>query len=72
MLEHCNDPKTQQIVMDEIMQSVCMLAQDQYGNYVVQVCNFFLIQSVLSYVMGVGVGKSFVNVDMTYNSILWK
>jgi hypothetical protein len=23
--------------MDEILQSVCMLAQDQYGNYVVQV-----------------------------------
>ncbi|OAY71592.1 Pumilio [Ananas comosus] len=36
VLEHCNDPKTQQIVMGEILQSVCMLAQDQYGNYVVQ------------------------------------
>ncbi|CAL4953704.1 unnamed protein product [Urochloa decumbens] len=36
VLEHCADPKTQQIVMDEILQSVCMLAQDQYGNYVVQ------------------------------------
>ncbi|XP_010922284.1 pumilio homolog 2 [Elaeis guineensis] len=36
VLEHCDDPKTQQIVMDEILQSVCMLAQDQYGNYVVQ------------------------------------
>ncbi|KAL3523846.1 hypothetical protein ACH5RR_016680 [Cinchona calisaya] len=36
VLEHCHDPKTQSIVMDEIMQSVCMLAQDQYGNYVVQ------------------------------------
>ncbi|XP_062207416.1 pumilio homolog 1-like [Phragmites australis] len=36
VLEHCTDPKTQQIVMDEILQSVCMLAQDQYGNYVVQ------------------------------------
>lgn len=37
VLEHCSDPKTQQVVMDEIMRSVCMLAQDQYGNYVVQV-----------------------------------
>lgn len=37
VLEHCHDPKTQQLVMDEIMQSICMLAQDQYGNYVVQV-----------------------------------
>ncbi|XP_010906595.1 pumilio homolog 2 isoform X2 [Elaeis guineensis] len=36
VLEHCDDPKTQQIVMDEILNSVCMLAQDQYGNYVVQ------------------------------------
>ncbi|XP_057441922.1 pumilio homolog 1-like isoform X3 [Lotus japonicus] len=36
VLEYCHDPKTQQIMMDEILQSVCMLAQDQYGNYVVQ------------------------------------
>ncbi|KAJ3703324.1 hypothetical protein LUZ61_007029 [Rhynchospora tenuis] len=36
VLEHCDDPKTQKIVMDEILQSVCILAQDQYGNYVVQ------------------------------------
>jgi pumilio RNA-binding family len=36
VLEHCNDPKTQSIVMDEILRCVCMLAQDQYGNYVVQ------------------------------------
>lgn len=37
VLEHCHDPETQRIVMDEIFQCVCMLAQDQYGNYVVQV-----------------------------------
>lgn len=36
VLEHCRDPKTQSIVMDEILKSVRMLAQDQYGNYVVQ------------------------------------
>uniref|UniRef100_A0A0E0JU83 PUM-HD domain-containing protein n=1 Tax=Oryza punctata TaxID=4537 RepID=A0A0E0JU83_ORYPU len=36
VLEHCDDPKTQQIMMDEILQSVCLLATDQYGNYVVQ------------------------------------
>ncbi|CAK8538180.1 unnamed protein product [Lathyrus sativus] len=36
VLEYCHDPKTQQIMMDEILQCVCMLAQDQYGNYVVQ------------------------------------
>ncbi|XVF83143.1 hypothetical protein PTKIN_Ptkin16aG0109900 [Pterospermum kingtungense] len=36
VLEHCDDIKTQQIIMDEIMQSVCTLAQDQYGNYVIQ------------------------------------
>ncbi|KAJ4969975.1 hypothetical protein NE237_003074 [Protea cynaroides] len=36
VLEHCSDPKTQHIMMEEILLSVCMLAQDQYGNYVVQ------------------------------------
>jgi hypothetical protein len=28
-------------MMDEILQSVCLLAQDQYGNYVVQVRTTF-------------------------------
>ncbi|CAK8573128.1 unnamed protein product [Lathyrus sativus] len=36
VLEHCDDLNTQEIIMDEIMQSVCTLAQDQYGNYVIQ------------------------------------
>ncbi|KAI3987308.1 hypothetical protein MKX01_003058, partial [Papaver californicum] len=36
VLEHCDDVKTQHIIMEEIMHSVCTLAQDQYGNYVVQ------------------------------------
>ncbi|KAI3679899.1 hypothetical protein L2E82_50879 [Cichorium intybus] len=36
VLEHCEDPKTQSKVMDEILNCVSMLAQDQYGNYVVQ------------------------------------
>ncbi|CAL9072478.1 unnamed protein product [Musa acuminata var. zebrina] len=36
VLEHCDDPKTQSIMMDEIRESVCTLAQDQYGNYVIQ------------------------------------
>ncbi|KAK1588229.1 hypothetical protein Q3G72_021157 [Acer saccharum] len=36
ILEHCEDAKTQSKVMDEILGSVSMLAQDQYGNYVVQ------------------------------------
>ncbi|XP_059660783.1 pumilio homolog 2-like isoform X2 [Cornus florida] len=36
VLEHCGDPKTQSKVMDEVLGSVSMLAQDQYGNYVVQ------------------------------------
>ncbi|KAG6497232.1 hypothetical protein ZIOFF_045125 [Zingiber officinale] len=43
VLEHCDNPNTQRIVMDEILNSVCMLAEDQYGNYVVQVCCFFTI-----------------------------
>ncbi|XP_004507166.1 pumilio homolog 2-like [Cicer arietinum] len=36
VLEHCENPTTQQKVMDEILGTVSMLAQDQYGNYVVQ------------------------------------
>ncbi|KAJ6315715.1 hypothetical protein OIU78_019060 [Salix suchowensis] len=36
ILEHCKDAKTQSKVMDEILGAVSMLAQDQYGNYVVQ------------------------------------
>ncbi|KAK1428275.1 hypothetical protein QVD17_17105 [Tagetes erecta] len=37
VLEHCHDPKTQTLVMDEILKSIInMLAQDQYGNYDVQ------------------------------------
>ncbi|KAF5930845.1 hypothetical protein HYC85_031718 [Camellia sinensis] len=45
ILEHCGDPKTQSKVMDEILGSVSLLAQDQYGNYVVQVCNLVLKDS---------------------------
>ncbi|WOG95765.1 hypothetical protein DCAR_0415092 [Daucus carota subsp. sativus] len=36
VLEHCADAKTQSKVMDEILGCVSMLAQDQYGNYVIQ------------------------------------
>ncbi|KAL5067626.1 hypothetical protein RYX36_018513 [Vicia faba] len=36
VLEHCENPATQQKVMHEILSYVSMLAQDQYGNYVVQ------------------------------------
>lgn len=45
VLEHCNDQNTQSKVMDEILGAVSMLAQDQYGNYVVQVHNFPWIYS---------------------------
>lgn len=43
VLEHCKEPQTQSKVMDEILGAVSMLAQDQYGNYVVQVRNLSLI-----------------------------
>ncbi|CAA6666552.1 unnamed protein product [Spirodela intermedia] len=36
VLEHCDDTRTQGIMMDEILQAVCTLTQDQYGNYVIQ------------------------------------
>ncbi|CAA6662628.1 unnamed protein product [Spirodela intermedia] len=36
VLEHCSDAKSQSLLMDEILQAVFSLAQDQYGNYVIQ------------------------------------
>ncbi|KAL1217179.1 Pumilio-like protein 1 [Cardamine amara subsp. amara] len=36
VLEHCDNPETQSKVMEEILSTVSMLAQDQYGNYVIQ------------------------------------
>ncbi|XP_008781736.2 pumilio homolog 5-like isoform X2 [Phoenix dactylifera] len=36
VLEHCTDDLQNQCIVDEILQSACQLAQDQYGNYVTQ------------------------------------
>ncbi|KAL2970730.1 hypothetical protein AAZX31_15G155900 [Glycine max] len=36
VLEHCMDESQCQFIVDEILESVCALAQDQYGNYVTQ------------------------------------
>ncbi|GAB2250573.1 hypothetical protein Droror1_Dr00016823 [Drosera rotundifolia] len=36
VLENCHDLNTQTKIKDEIMQFVCTLAEDQYGNYVIQ------------------------------------
>ncbi|XP_074560713.1 pumilio homolog 5-like [Curcuma longa] len=36
VLEHCSDESQSQFIVDEILQSACLLAQDQYGNYVTQ------------------------------------
>ncbi|KAI3873672.1 hypothetical protein MKX03_021057 [Papaver bracteatum] len=36
VLEHCTDEQQSQIIVDEILESACALAQDQYGNYVTQ------------------------------------
>ncbi|QCE13442.1 hypothetical protein DEO72_LG11g435 [Vigna unguiculata] len=36
VLEHCTDESQCQFIVDEILESVCDLAQDQYGNYVTQ------------------------------------
>lgn len=36
VLEHCTDALQSQCIVDEILQSACILAQDQYGNYVTQ------------------------------------
>jgi len=36
-LEHCSDELHIQSIVDEILESAYVLAQDQYGNYVTQV-----------------------------------
>nr|XP_018673493.1 PREDICTED: pumilio homolog 5-like isoform X3 [Musa acuminata subsp. malaccensis] len=36
VLEHCTDESQSHWIVDEILQSACLLAQDQYGNYVTQ------------------------------------
>ncbi|GMH03151.1 hypothetical protein Nepgr_004990 [Nepenthes gracilis] len=36
ILEHFTDELQSQFIVDEILDSVCNLAQDQYGNYVIQ------------------------------------
>ncbi|XP_062192870.1 pumilio homolog 5-like isoform X2 [Phragmites australis] len=36
VLEHCGGDSLGQCIIDEILQSACTLAQDQYGNYVTQ------------------------------------
>ncbi|CAN4126634.1 unnamed protein product [Withania somnifera] len=36
VLEHCNNPETQKIIMDEIMQAAATLVLNQYGNYVIE------------------------------------
>uniref|UniRef100_A0A0D9XF81 PUM-HD domain-containing protein n=1 Tax=Leersia perrieri TaxID=77586 RepID=A0A0D9XF81_9ORYZ len=36
ILEHCSHDSECLCIIDEILQSTCILAQDQYGNYVVQ------------------------------------
>ncbi|KAK9097540.1 hypothetical protein Sjap_023037 [Stephania japonica] len=36
VLEHCTDDRQCQCIVDEILESACTLAQDQYGNYVTQ------------------------------------
>ncbi|OEL36409.1 Pumilio-like protein 5 [Dichanthelium oligosanthes] len=36
VLEHCGGNSQGQCIIDEILESACILAQDQYGNYVTQ------------------------------------
>ncbi|ERN12505.1 pumilio homolog 5 [Amborella trichopoda] len=36
VLEHCTNEQQTQCIVDEILESVCVLAHDQYGNYVTQ------------------------------------
>lgn len=41
VLEHCSENSQSQCIVHEILESAYALAQDQYGNYVTQVCIFF-------------------------------
>ncbi len=49
VLEHCTDEQKQKGIMEEILRSTCALAQDQYGNYVVQVSVVALILCQVSF-----------------------
>lgn len=42
VLEYCTEEQKSLGIMQEILSSACALAQDQYGNYVVQVCTVML------------------------------
>ena len=71
VLEHCGDPNTQSKVMDEILGAVSMLAQDQYGNYVVQVDNhswilYFWIRTCCSHCYG-----SNINYNINFCLVIW-
>lgn len=41
ILEHCSENSQSQSIVHEILESAYPLAQDQYGNYVTQVCIYF-------------------------------
>jgi pumilio RNA-binding family len=47
VLEHCGGNSQGQCIIDEILQSACILAQDQYGNYVTQlICSLWFFCSM--------------------------
>ncbi|GER47298.1 pumilio-like protein [Striga asiatica] len=52
-LEHCSDNVQTKFIFNEILDSVCSLAQDQYGNYVTQ-SHLFLKFLVLSFRLACG------------------
>lgn len=51
--------------MDEILESVCALAQDQYGNYVTQVCSVYS-SSFSFYSWGYGCYSQFLIVKISW------
>ena len=51
-MEHCTDDQKQDGVMEEILRSACTLAQDQYGNYVVQVRLLSDMRFLIVFTMG--------------------
>lgn len=71
MLEHCTDEQKQKGIMEEILRSTCALAQDQYGNYVVQVsvCEVWCIVLV-GVAFEVVSGEGFAG-DLVVEKVFW-
>lgn len=58
------------MIMDEIMQSVCILAHDQYGNYVIQV--LLLVNFLLIFLLDFMLENSLVLASLLFYIPIWQ